>query len=275
MTILKKTTRRFGVFPSLFFLLALCFLCPLDTVVAGSTARPLSDATETTHKKRSVAEQILWQVDRNLRPESSEVFFKITNQSPNGRKSELSLFAVKGRGKKAAALIITPDAMKGRSALRLDDKVWVHIPGELELRQSSLSQSLTGGVFNNADILLADFSTDFKPTIVERKPKSYLLELIPRSKGLPYGKVLMRVDRQLLLPQTLAQYSTGGRLIKKVSFENITAVSGTPRPETVVATSALNPLYTATWQLGLVRARTFTKDTFTKKLLPRIGTLTK
>ena len=266
MTTFAKPGRSFGMLARTFILFAICVL--LSAHFSFATAQDQGTAPMD-------AETILWQVDRNLHPESFEMFFQIINQLPNGRKNMFAIYAAKAKDRKAAALILSPDHLKGRTVLRIEDEVWLHIPGEIELRRSSLNQSLVGGVFNNADVLLGDYGTDYKPTLLEENDTSFLLELTPRSKGLPYAKMLLSVDRNLLLPQTLTQYSSAGKLIKTIAFEQISAIFGAPRPEVMRSSSELNRRYSATLQLGSIKPREFPENTFTTDLIPKLGILLK
>ena len=240
---------------------------------AGTPASP--PATGSPVGAYLSAQDILRQVDRNMQPESCERYVRLTNRLPNGREKVLTLYTAKGKGQKAIALIISPDTLKGRAILRLGPDVWQHIPGEMTLRRSALDQSFMGGVFNNVDILMVDFSADFQPTLLEEKADSYLLALTPRVPSMPYAKMLMRVNRKLMIPQTLVQYGRGGSVMKTISFEQISATFGAPRPEIMTTRSALNDRYVSTWHLGSIKPREFLAEAFSKSLLPRVGLLLK
>ena len=246
-----------------FGLLILLALLPAQTVVAETTSVP------------GDGEKILLQVDRKLQPESFELFTQVTNHFPNGRSSQISLYVVKGKGKKAAALILSPDSLIGRAILRQEDAVWMHVPGELELRPSTLNQSMQVGLFNNADLLPTDYSVDYKATLLEEDETSYLLELRPRNNRLPYTKQIMLVDRRLKLPKSLRQYGANGALIKTITFKKPNDIYGFPRPGVLQAVSGFNSQATATWQLGSINPRTVPDSAFSKIFLPKIGTVFK
>ena len=71
---------------------------------------------------------ILLRIDRNLNPDSYEVYKKLINIEPNGNKKEFVLFTVKKGKDKVAALFISPASEKGRSTLRLGENMWLYIP---------------------------------------------------------------------------------------------------------------------------------------------------
>ena len=63
--------------------------------------------------------EILLQVDRNLQPESYEMYRKLINIEPDGSKKEYVLYTVKKGQDRMVALFLSPASEKGRSTLRL------------------------------------------------------------------------------------------------------------------------------------------------------------
>src|SRR4030043_1662770 len=72
--------------------------------------------------------QLLKQIDRNLNPESYEMYRKLINVEPTGRKMEYTFFSVKKGLDKIAGVFLAPASEKGRSTLRLRGKMWLYIP---------------------------------------------------------------------------------------------------------------------------------------------------
>ena len=112
---------------------------------------------------------ILQQVDRKLNPESYEMYRKLVNIEPDGRKKEFVLFTVKKGRDKMVALFLEPASDKGRATLRLGDNMWLYIPSVGKPIRITSLQSVVGGVFNNADILNLDYSTEYS---VEKAARS-------------------------------------------------------------------------------------------------------
>ena len=56
--------------------------------------------------------QLLKQIDRNLNPESYEMYRKLINVEPDGRKKEYTLFSVKKGDNKVVALFLAPASEK-------------------------------------------------------------------------------------------------------------------------------------------------------------------
>ena len=98
-------------------------------------------------------DQLLQQIDRNLAPESYQLYRKLINIEPDGKKKEFVLFTAKKGRDKIAGIFISPASEKGRSTLRLGENMWLYIPNVGKPVRITSLQSVIGGVFNNSDIL--------------------------------------------------------------------------------------------------------------------------
>jgi hypothetical protein len=67
--------------------------------------------------------QLLKQIDRNLNPESYELYRKLINVEPDGKKKEYTLFSVKKGTDKVAAIFLAPASEKEKSTLRLGENM--------------------------------------------------------------------------------------------------------------------------------------------------------
>jgi hypothetical protein len=113
--------------------------------------------------------QLLTQIDRNLNPESYEMYRKLINLEPDGRKKEYTLFSVKKGLIKVVALFIAPASEREESTLRLRDNMWLYIPNVGKPVRITSLQSVVGGVFNNADILQLDYAAEYDVEKVEKQ----------------------------------------------------------------------------------------------------------
>src|SRR4030043_484298 len=140
--------------------------------------------------------QLLKQIDRNLNPESYEMYRKLINVEPDGRKKEYTLFSVKKGDDKVVALFLAPASDKGRSTLRLGDNMWLYVPNVGKPIRITSLQSVIGGVFNNADILALDYSAEYKVEKLEIKGGEYLLHLKARNRSVAYDRIRLRAEKQ-------------------------------------------------------------------------------
>lgn len=217
---------------------------------------------------------LLQKVDRALNPESYEMYRKLINIEPDGRKKEFVLFTVKKGRENMIALFLDPASEKGRATLRLGDNMWLYIPGVGKpLRITSL-QSVVGGVFNNADILNLDYSVEYKVEKAEESAGEYRLDLKARSGAVAYDRLKMRVDRASLTPTAIEAYAASGLLIKTLRFKDIKDFGdGIRRPAVMETDSPLYKNYKSVMIYAKIKKRALPDEVFTLDYLPRAGEL--
>ena len=219
-------------------------------------------------------EAILRQVDRKLNPESYEMYRKLINIEPDGRKKEFVLFTVKKGRDKMVALFLDPPSDKGRATLRLGDNMWLYIPNVGKPIRITSLQSVVGGVFNNADILNLDYSVEYSVAKAAEEGKTYLLELKAKSGAVAYDRLKMRVDRVSLTPTEIECFAASGLLIKTLRFKDMKDFGGgLRRPATMETDSPLYKDHKSVMLYGSIKARTFSDEIFTLDYLPRAGEL--
>jgi outer membrane lipoprotein-sorting protein len=216
---------------------------------------------------------LLKQVDRNLEPESYEMYRKLINIEPDGKKKEYVLYTVKKGRDKMVALFLDPPSDKGRATLRLGDNMWLYIPNVGKpLRITSL-QSVVGGVFNNADILALEYSVEYHVDQVEEDGNRYILSLKARTPAVAYDRLKMWVDKATVLPVTIEAYAASGLLIKTLRYKDIKDFGGIKRPSVLETDSPLYKGYTSVMLYAKITARVFSDEVFTLDYLPRAGEL--
>ena len=219
-------------------------------------------------------EAILKQVDRKLNPESYEMYRKLVNIEPDGRKKEFVLFTVKKGRDKMVALFLDPPSEKGRATLRLGDNMWLYIPNVGKPIRITSLQSVVGGVFNNADILNLDYSVEYNVEKATEEGKAYLLELKAKSGAVAYDRLKMRVDRASLTPTEIECFAASGLLIKTLRFRDMKDFGGgLKRPATMETDSPLHKDYKSVMLYGSIKARKLADEIFTLDYLPRAGEL--
>ena len=220
--------------------------------------------------------QILQKVDRNLEPESYETFRQLIDIQPDGSKKEYVLYTVKKGRDKVVALFLSPPSDKGRATLRLADNMWLYMPDVgRPIRITSL-QSVTGSIFNNADILRIDYSAEYNVERTEEEKDALLLTLKAKTGEVAYDRLKMWVDKQLLLPTTIECYAATGLLIKTMRFSNVKDFSGgIKRPATLQTDSPLHKGYRSVMQWSGIKKANLPDEIFTLNYLPRVQELRK
>lgn len=220
--------------------------------------------------------RLLAQVDRNLEPESYEMYRKLINIEPDGRKKEFVLYSAKKGRDKVIALFLAPASDKGRATLRLGENMWLYIPNVGKPVRITSLQSVTGGVFNNADILRIDYSEEYTVESVEEGTDAYVLALKAKTGAVAYDRLKMWVDRKLVVPTRIEAYAASGLLIKTLTFSSIQDFGGgIRRPATVETDSPLYKGYKSVMLLSQLKKRELADEVFTLNFLPRAEELRK
>jgi outer membrane lipoprotein-sorting protein len=217
---------------------------------------------------------ILEQVDRNLAPESYEMYRKLINVEPDGSRKEYVLYTAKKGRDNMVALFLKPSSDEGRTTLRIGDNMWLYIPEVGKpLRITSL-QSVVGGIFNNSDLMRLEFSTEYDTQSIADDGHEYVLDLKAKSKAVAYDRLKMRVDKASLLPTTIEAYAASGLLIKTLRYKNIKDYGeGLVRPSVLETDSPLYVGYKAVMLFAAIRPREFPNAVFTLNYMPRVQEL--
>ncbi len=217
---------------------------------------------------------ILLQVDRNLQPESYEMYRKLINIEPDGSKKEYVLYTIKKGQDKMVALFLSPASEKGRSTLRIGENMWLYIPSVGKpLRITSL-QSVVGGVFNNSDILRVDYSAEYDATILEETKDTYVLDCRAKTTSVAYDSLRMEVDKKAMIPTTIACHAASGMLIKTLYYKNIKDFGDNMvRPSVLETDSPLHKGYKSVMVYAKIAKKQIADEVFTLNYLSRVDEL--
>jgi len=218
--------------------------------------------------------EVLLQVDRNLQPESYEMYRKLINIEPDGTKKEYVLYTVKKGQDKMVALFLSPASEKGRSTLRLGENMWLYIPSVGKpLRITSL-QSVVGGVFNNSDILRIDYSAEYNATIAEETTDKFVLNCKAKTSTVAYDRLKMGVDKKTMVPLTIECYAASGMLIKTLDYKEVKDFGdGLSRPSVLETYSPLYKGYKSVMLYAKINKKNLADEVFTLNYLPRVDEL--
>ncbi len=217
---------------------------------------------------------ILLKVDRNLNPESYEMYRKLINVEPDGSKKEFVLYTIKKGQDKMVALFLSPASEKGRSTLRLEDNMWLYLPNVGKPIRITSLQSIVGGVFNNSDILRLDYSSEYNVETITGEAGLYQLKLKAKSGTVAYDHLEMEVDKQSLIPTEIRCYATSGILIKTLHYSKTKDFgNGLVRPSMLITDSPLQKGYKSVMLFDGIKPRKFDDETFTLNFLPKVDGL--
>ena len=220
------------------------------------------------------AANILEEIDRKLTPVSAQMYKKLINIEPDGSKKEFLLFQAKKDKDKMVSLFLEPDSEKGRATLRLGDNMWLYIPNVGRPLRITSMQSVVGGVFNNADIMRLDFSTEYSVVKEEDAGEFLLLELKAKNDTVSYDKLLMQVDKKSLSPIQIECYTSTQMLIKTLYYKKPKDFGDSiVRPSIVETNSPMYKGYKSIMIYGKITPKEFTDEAFTLDNLEKASDL--
>jgi len=217
---------------------------------------------------------LLKDVDENLMPESYEANRRLINEEPDGSKKEFTFYTVKKGRDKIAMLYLLPASEKGRATLRLGENMWLYVPSAKKPIRITSLQSVVGGVFNNADIMQLEYSTEYEATYAEGTDKEYLLELKAKNKTVAYDKLKMWIAKDRKILRKVEAYSASGMLIKTLEFKGDKNFGGgISRPSVIETYSPLYKGYRSLMVYQSIKKRQFPDEVFTLNYMGRLGDL--
>jgi len=217
---------------------------------------------------------ILQKVDRNLNPDAFEMYRKLINIEPNGSKKEFIMYSVKKGRDQIVSVFLSPASEKGRATLRVVENMWLYIPNVGKPIRITSLQSVTGGIFNNADIMRLDYSAEYNCDRVEQQKGLMVLHLKAKTRAIAYDSVKMWVDDQKLLPSKIECFASSGMLIKTLYFKNIKDFGdGLIRPSVIETDSPLHKGYRSIMIFAKMKKRELPNEAFTLNFLSRVESL--
>ncbi len=211
-----------------------------------------------------LAENILEVIDRNLTPVSAQMYKKLINIEPDGSKKEFLIFQAKKDRDKMVSLFLEPDSEKGRATLRLGDNMWLYIPNVGRPLRITSMQSVVGGVFNNADIMRLDFTTEYDVEKQTKTDTGFTLELRAKNDTVSYDRLVMQVEGTKMTPTSIECYTSTGMLIKTLYYKKLKDFGDKiVRPAVVETVSPMYKGYKSIMIYGKITPKSFADEAFT------------
>ena len=217
---------------------------------------------------------ILQKVDRNLNPEAFEMYRKLINIEPDGSKKEFIMYSVKKGRDRIASVFLSPASEKGRATLRLGENIWLYIPNVGKPIRITSLQSVTGGIFNNADIMRLDYSAEYNCEKMEQKEGLLVLHLKAKTRSVAYDSLKMWVDDEKLLPDKIECFASSGMLIKTLYFKKVQDFGGDiVRPAVIETDSPLHKGYKSIMIFAKMKRKELPDEVFTLNFLSKVESL--
>ena len=215
---------------------------------------------------------LLQKIDRNLEPDSYEMYRKLINIEPDGK--EFVLFMVRKHNEKVAGVFLSPPSDKDRAMLRLGDNMWLYIPNVGKPVRITSLQSATGGVFNNADILRIDFGAEYNVEQLQDTLGEYLFLLKAKTNSVAYDQLRLWADKKALLPTKIECLTSTSMLIKTLHFKETKDFgNGIVRPSVIETDSPLYKGYKSVMIYAKIKPRPLKDEFFTIDYMSKIKEL--
>jgi len=222
----------------------------------------------------SDTQALLHQIDRNLEPDSYEMYRKLINVEPDGKQKEFLLFMLRKGNDKIAGLFLSPPTDKDRSMLRLGDNMWLYIPNVGKPVRITSLQSATGGVFNNADIMRIDFSAEYNIDTLIDTLGQYLFILKAKTNSVAYDRLRLWADKKALLPTKIECLTNANMLIKTLHYKDTKDFGdGIKRPSVIETDSPLYKGYKSILVYVKIKRRSLKDEYFTTTYMSRLNEL--
>lgn len=218
---------------------------------------------------------LLRRIDQNIMPQNYESYRKMIDIEPGGKKKEYIVYTVKSGKDKVVMLFLSPASEKGRSTLRLGENMWLYIPNVGKPIRITSLQSITGSIFNNADIMRLDYSVEYNTVKTVKLGAEYALELKAKNKSVAYDTLKMWADENEIVSK-IECYSASGMLIKTLEFkEKKDFGDGVSRPSVIETHSPLYKGYKSFMIYSNIKTRVFGDEVFTINFMSKIESLRK
>ncbi len=218
--------------------------------------------------------ELLREIDKKLTPTSFESYRKLINIEPNGKKKEFVIYTAKKDNDKMVTTFLAPKTEVGRSTLRLGDNMWLYIPNVGKPIRITSMQSVTGGVFNNSDIMRLDYSGEYNCVKFDKNSKEYIMTLKAKTGNVAYDKLILKVDATQKMPTVIECYTASDMLIKTLYFKETKPLSKKIiRPTVIETDSPLHKGYKSVMIYAKMKIREFPDEVFTMQYMSKVPDL--
>ncbi len=149
-------------------------------------------------------------------------------ESDGSKKEREMKFWMKGKHKKLF-VFRAPADVKGVGFLVLsDDELYLYLPAFKKIRRIAShvkNEPFMGTDFSYNDLAKSEFTKNYDAKIKEENQTQYVLELLPKPESdVEYSKLIMFVNKKILLPDSIRFFDKGGRIFKIMRNRNFNQI---------------------------------------------------
>ena len=186
--------------------------------------------------------EILAKYDAIMGPKVFEGDMVMTAWREDGTEKSYDMHVIKKDDDKTRIWFKKPASVAGQEMLRLGDNSWIYLPNLKRATRIASRDSFQGGDFNNADVLRANYQSDYDGKAEAGEGETWLLTLKAKSSSAAYDLIKLWVDRKTTQPKRSEYYGASGKLMRSAKFSEPKEFgAGYTRPHTVEMKNELIP----------------------------------
>ncbi len=173
--------------------------------------------------------EIIKKVEENLNGKTAYMkFTMIVKTSRYERKMQMQSWS---EGNDKSFIKITyPKKDEGITFLKIDGQMWQYVPKierTIKIPSSMMLQSWMGSDFTNDDLAKeSSILDDYNHKLVEQNNTVFSIELLPKEDAaVVWGKVVMQVSKEYLLPLNTLYYDEDDLLIRTLKYKKFKKLS--------------------------------------------------
>lgn len=170
------------------------------------------------------AKEVVAKYDAVMAPDTFKGTATMTSHRDDGTTRSYKMNIMKGSNDRFRIWFAEPAAVRGQEMLRNGENFWVYMPNLKRSLRLASRDNFQGGDFNNADVLRANYSTDYDATLEEdaSKPDTWLLKLKAKTADTSYDTIKLWVSRSPLgMPVRGEYYTASGKMLRSAEFTDV------------------------------------------------------
>ncbi len=186
-------------------------------------------------------DQMMREAEKNLYPDNYYSKMTMTTIKPGKKTREITMESYYKKHTGTLMEILLPLRSKGIRFLEKEKNLYLFNPKSNSRSAIKLSakDSFQGSVFSNNDVSDPDYSDDYSTSIYKKtfydhpklgRVECYILLAAAKNNNSTYGKIMMWVESDKLIPVKMEYYVRSGILEKRMVLSGLKFIAGRVRP---------------------------------------------
>lgn len=170
-------------------------------------------------------DEIIQKLEDNINGKSADMdITMVVDTSKTIRTMKITSLSI---GKdKSFIKILYPKKDQGITFLKIEHTMWQYVPKierVIKIPASMMLQSWMGSDFSNDDLVKeSSISKDYDSTLLKEDEEKYIMELRAKEDAsVVWGKLIMEVSKQYILPLSVKYYDEDDVLIRVLTYKDI------------------------------------------------------